>query len=82
MDSKPLRADLLSYLKKHGLVKKFTKQIQLFNKDHRHPSLHTERLAPKEVRIYSFRIDLKYRALFIITPDGQAEIIDINNHYK
>jgi len=34
------------------------------------------------LRIYSFRIDIQYRAIFIINEDGNAEIIDINNHYR
>ncbi|MBI4035070.1 MAG: hypothetical protein HY381_01580 [Candidatus Chisholmbacteria bacterium] len=79
---KPLRPDLIRYARKHGLTIKLTKQIRLFTTNPRHPSLHTEILEPKDLRIYSFRIDRKYRAIFIVTPNRQAEIIDINDHYR
>lgn len=82
MHVKPLRADLEEYLKKHNLVKKFNKQIKLFSVNPRHPSLHTEILEPKSLKIYSFRIDKKYRAIFITLTIEEVEIIDINNHYR
>lgn len=77
---KALRPDLRSYLKKRNLDRKFYKKLKLFEKDIRHPSLHTELLEPKSLRIYSFRIDKKYRAIFIYR-NGEVEIIDINLHY-
>ncbi len=80
MNIKPLRNDLIHFLKKRNLSSKFTKQASLFNTNPRHPSLHTEILEPKHLHIYSFRIDKRYRAIFIIT-NQQAEIIDINLHY-
>ena len=73
---------LQRYLRQHRLTRKFEKQKLLFEKDYRHPSLHTEMLEPKHLRIYSFRIDIQYRAIFIINEGGDAEIIDINNHYR
>ncbi len=81
MPVKPLRADLLNYAKKHRLERKLERQIAFFTVNPKHPSLHTEILEPKELKIYSFRIDRKYRAIFILTDDGEAEIVDINNHY-
>lgn len=63
------------------LQDKYKKAVELFEKDYRHPSLHVELLEPKNLKIYSFRIDLKYRAVFIIVK-GEAEIIAITNHYK
>jgi len=81
MEIKPLRSDLLRILQKHNLVNKFNKQVRFFIQNPRYPSLHTERLEPKHLKIYSFRIDKKYRAIFIITQN-QAEIIDINLHYQ
>ncbi len=64
-----LRNDLQKYLKRHGLVKVWDKQKTLFEENFRYPSLHTERLEPKHLRIYSFRLDRKYRAIFIFNPD-------------
>lgn len=44
--------------------------------------MHTEILEPKELRIYSFRIDDRYRAIFVFVDSKTVEIIDINNHYE
>ena len=81
MNLKPLRPDLAAYLKKHQLVKKFDKAKRLFEQDSTHPSLNVEVLEPKHLKIYSFRLDLQYRALFIMV-NGEAEVISITNHYK
>lgn len=82
MRVKPLRSDLVKYLKKHGLLKKYEKQVKLFSSNFRHPSLHTEILEPKSLKIYSFRIDKKYRAIFILVEKDSTEIVDINDHYR
>lgn len=81
MQIKALSKRLKLYLDRHQLNKKFKKQIVIFQQNPRHPSLHTELLEPKSEEVYSFRIDRKYRALFIIV-DSQVEIIDINDHYQ
>jgi len=79
---KPLRPDLQKYLSRHNLVKKFEKQLSLFRENPRHPFLHTEILEPRSLKIYSFRLDIKYRIIFIMTKVDEAEIIDINDHYQ
>jgi len=66
MKAKPIRKDLLEYLEYRSLSKKWGKAFALFQKDHRHPSLHTELLQPKWRGIYSFRVDKNYRALFLL----------------
>lgn len=81
MRSKNLRSDLLKYLKRHQLENKFQRQLGILVKDFHHPSLHTEILEPKLRKVYSFRIDRKYRAIFIVRH-FEVEIIDINNHYQ
>lgn len=81
MKLKPLRKDIVAYLEKHHLVKKWAKASALFEEDMRHPSLHTELLEPKWHGLYSFRLDRRYRAVFIIV-DGVAEIVVVTNHYK
>lgn len=81
MQIKPLRSDLNKILIKHNLGKKFSKQKLLFTNNPRHPSLNTEKLKPAKLNIYSFRLDKKWRAIFIIVKN-QAEIIDINPHYQ
>lgn len=82
MHVKPLREDLQKYLLRHNIKRKFIKQLILFKTNPRHPSLHTERLEPKQLKIYSFRIDRQYRTIFILTNPNEAEIIDINDHYR
>lgn len=81
MQIKPLRNDLQRILKKHRLEKKFLKQKKFFEKNPQHPSLNTEKLKPRKLNIYSFRLDRKWRAIFIIF-NKQAEVIDINLHYR
>ena len=77
-----LQAQLVRYLQKHGLKKQFEKKKILFENNPFHPGLETEILEPRHLRIYSFRITQKYRAIFIYREDGVVEIIDINNHYR
>jgi Txe/YoeB family toxin of Txe-Axe toxin-antitoxin module len=79
---KPLRSDLVKYLKKHNLSARFEKARKLFEEDPFYPSLHVELLEPRHRLIYSFRLDRKYRALFIYTGDNEIEIIAFTNHYK
>lgn len=78
----PLHPEFEKYLKKHGLEAKFTKQKKLLEANIFHPSLNIELLEPKQLRIFSFRIDKKYRAIFIYFGLDVIEIIDINNHYQ
>lgn len=79
---KPLRSDLIEYLAAHNLTKKWQKAIKFFGINLKHPSLNTELLEPRWRGIYSFRLDKKYRALFFIDSQGQAEVFRITNHYK
>ena len=81
MRSKDLHPDLLKYLKRRNLESRFKKQLSLLLQDFRHPSLHTEILEPRSRKIYSFRLDQKYRVIFVIQK-GEVLIIDINDHYK
>ena len=83
MKIKPLRKDLEDFLIKHNLVQKFIKQKFLFEKDYTYSSLRIEKLkgVSSKIKLYSFRLDKKYRCLFFIKK-GQAEIFDINNHYE
>ena len=82
MQVKPLNPKLVNYLSKHNLTNKFNKQLGLFRENPNHPSLNTEKLSPKTAGLYSFRIDRKYRAVFHILLSGEAQIVDINDHYQ
>jgi len=77
-----LRADIENYLKIHGLSRKWEKVKKLFESDPSYPSLGTELLEPKHRLIYSFRIDKKYRALFICLTEEKGEIVAITKHYR
>ncbi len=81
MRIKPINAKVEKQLRRLNLTKKFEKKIILFEANPSHPSLNTEKLEPKSVGLYSFRIDKKYRAIFRI-HSGQAEIIHITKHYQ
>ena len=71
------------YLRKRGLVKKFKKQSRFLEQNPRHPGLRVELLEPKSQGIYSFRVDRKYRVLFIFREDRQAiEILTVTDHYQ
>lgn len=78
---KPIREGVRDYLRHHQLEGKFEKAMRLLEHDIRHPSLDVEILKPKHFKVYSFRIDQKFRALFIF--DGnKVEILSVSNHYK
>jgi plasmid maintenance system killer protein len=78
----PLHGKLRDYLRQRNLEKKFTKQRNLFEANIFHPGLETELLEPKHLRLWSFRIDRKYRAIFIFRDKRTVEIIDVNDHYQ
>ena len=77
-----LRDDIKKYLRKHGLLRKWEMAKRLFENDPFYPSLNTELLEPKHRRIYSFRLDEKYRAIFIYLPEDKVEIIAVTKHYR
>ena len=78
----PIHKDILEYTKKHSLEKKFKKQVGFLETNISHPSLEVEHLAPKHLKIWSFRVDKKYRGIFIFHDDKTIEILDVNNHYR
>ena len=78
----PLHPEIQEYLKRHRLEKKFEKQKSLFERNPFHQSLGTELLEPKQLRIWSFRVDKKYRAIFIFRNGQTIEVLDVNNHYR
>lgn len=82
MNILPIHIEIVTYLKQKGLEKKFKKQKRLFEENPFHPGLVTELLEPRHLRIWSFRIDRKYRAIFIFRDKNIVEIIDVNNHYQ
>lgn len=77
-----LQSKTLTKAKKLGVNKKLTKAIELLEQNPRHPSLNVELLEPKSMKIYSFRIDRKIRAIFIWHNNMKAiEVINLTVHY-
>ena len=74
----PVHPEILEYLRRRKLETKFAKQIKLFERNAFHPSLETELLKPPKMRIWSFRVDRKYRAIFIFREKNLVEIIEIS----
>lgn len=56
------------------------KQFGLFFQNMAHPSLHTEKLEPKEKNIWSFRINRNYRIIFMILPDQTILLLNVGPH--
>ena len=78
----PLNPKVQKLLQKHHLTIKFQKQLRLLSENPKHPSLHLELLEPRQHGIYSFRVDRKFRALFIFRPEiASIEILAITVHY-
>jgi plasmid maintenance system killer protein len=75
-----LTPHLKAILDRHGLRKAFGKQKSLFENNWRHPSLHTEILEPRHLKIYSFRITQKWRALFFV-KNSVVEVFDITDYH-
>lgn len=59
---------------------KVEKQEQLFRKNPFHPSLHTEKLEPKNRQVWSFRIDKKYRVIFNFIDNNKVVFVNIGHH--
>lgn len=78
----PLKPRLEAFLKRRNLLAQYEKQKLLFELNPRHPGLNMELLEPKHLRLWSFRVDRKYRAIFIFKDRDTVEVIDINNHYR
>ena len=78
----PVDPELQRYLHRHGLERKFKKQLTLAENDLFHPGLKTERLEPRNLKLWSFRLDRKYRVIFMFREPNVIEIIDVNNHYR
>lgn len=81
MEIKIVTPKVRRYIIVHGLQSKWTKSEALFKENPKHPSLHTELLEPKEEMIFSFRLDKKYRALFMI-KNSTALVFRVTNHYR
>lgn len=79
----PLSVRLEKYLIKRSLQTKYQKQVKLLSQNLRYPGLHVERLEPKSLGFYSFRLDRQFRVIFAFIPEENAiQILDITDHYQ
>lgn len=62
------------------IQKKAEQKEKAFRNNLFHPSLHTEKLRPKEKEYWSFRIDLSYRILFRFRDDKSVFFITCGHH--
>lgn len=62
------------------IQKKAEKQERIFKQNQFHPSLHTEKLAPKNKELWSFRVDINYRILFRFINGNKAVLMTVGHH--
>lgn len=62
------------------IQKKAEKQTDLFLKNPFHPSLHTEKLNPKNKEVWSFRIDRQYRIFFRFLDADHVLFLTVGPH--
>lgn len=79
----PISDKVCDYLKTRQLERKFQKQCRLLENNLRHPGLNVELLEPKELQVYSFRLDRKFRVIFFFPiPKTTIKIMKITDHYQ
>jgi len=62
------------------IKKKAQKQERLFRQNPFHPSLHVEKLEPKNKQLWSFRVDRKYRILFRFINKDKVIFLTVGHH--
>ncbi|PIP52566.1 hypothetical protein COX09_00925 [Candidatus Beckwithbacteria bacterium CG23_combo_of_CG06-09_8_20_14_all_47_9] len=77
----PVNKKIEAKIKKFALAKKWQKQLKLLRTNLCHPGLNLELMEPRNMGIYSFRIDKKFRALVFFRGSGTVEILNITVHY-
>lgn len=65
-----------------NIQKKATIKTKAFQKDPFSTVLKTEKLTPKKYNIWSFRIDLDYRIVFVFFKNDRVEFRFIGHHNK
>jgi mRNA-degrading endonuclease RelE of RelBE toxin-antitoxin system len=60
--------------------KKAVKQETLFRENPFYPSLHTEKLEPRNREVWSFRIDKKHRIIFRFLEENKVLLLTVGPH--
>ena len=63
-----------------SIQRKIEKQEALFRQNPFHPSLHTEKLKPRQHELWSMRVDLNYRIVFRFTAEQSVTLINVGTH--
>ena len=63
-----------------SIQKKAEKQEKIFCSNPFHPSLHTEKLEPKNKELWSIRIDKSYRIVFRFIDGNTALFLTVGPH--
>ena len=77
----PVNKKVVKRINQFGLNRKWEKQIGLLQDNLQHPSLNLELMSPKNMGVYSFRIDKKFRGLMFFRDFKTIEILNITVHY-
>jgi len=62
------------------IQRKAERQEGIFRENPFHPSLHTEKLVPRNKELWSFRIDKKYRIIFRFKNGSTAIFLLVGPH--
>ena len=62
------------------LQRKALKQQKIFSNNPLHPSLNTEKIAPKDRGIWTFRVDEKYRIAFRFVGGRTVLLLTVGPH--
>lgn len=63
-----------------AVQKKAEKQEKLFRQNPFYPSLHTEKLEPKNKEIWSIRVDRRYRIVFRFVSGSTVLFLTVGPH--
>lgn len=63
-----------------AIQKKAEKQEKIFRKNPFHPSLHTEKLEPKNKELWSIRVDKSYRIIFRFVEGNTVLFLTVGPH--
>lgn len=63
-----------------SVQKKAEKQEKIFCSNPFHPSLHTEKLEPKNKQLWSIRVDKSYRIIFRFVDGNTALFLTVGPH--
>ena len=78
----PHLSKIIKYAEEHQIKKDFDDAVKLFKTNPEAKSLNIERLEPKHLGFFSFRITKKYRATFVYIGSNIIKVVQITNHYR